>query len=217
MYKGKLKHKNDNNCWLWKMITFGHICVIIYVIIFRVISFLLSFDVIIFHGQQMVSFLGYHFPLYIFCVINYVIIWCYHLLLSFPPFFLFPENMTHSYTPPSLPPLALFPTLSKNPRPHPPTLLQAVNQFVHIAKKNSGMWAWIFCWVFCAAGTGKNFCALGGRKLPTFTLPTRNTINAPLIPLQNILNFKNYIPSWRLRSPFCCWRHTCTCSCFCCC
>jgi hypothetical protein len=36
------------------------------------------------------------FPLYIFCVIIYVIIWCYHLLLSFPPFFLFPENVTHS-------------------------------------------------------------------------------------------------------------------------
>ena len=61
-----------------------------------VLSFMLSFDVIIFHGQQMISFLCYHFPLYIFCVIIYVIIWCYHLLLSFPPFFLFPENVTHS-------------------------------------------------------------------------------------------------------------------------
>ncbi len=29
-------------------------------------------------------------------VIIYVIIWCYHLLLSFLPFFLFPENVTHS-------------------------------------------------------------------------------------------------------------------------
>ncbi len=67
-------------------------CVIIYVIIFR----LLSFDVIIFHGQQMISFLCYQFLLYIFCVIIYVIIWCYHLLLSLPPFFLFPENVTHS-------------------------------------------------------------------------------------------------------------------------
>ena len=57
---------------------------------------MLSFDVIIFHGQQMLSFLCYHFPLYIFCVIIYVIIWCYHLLLSFPPFYLFPENVTHS-------------------------------------------------------------------------------------------------------------------------
>ncbi len=25
-----------------------------------------------------------------------------------------------------------------------------LTQFVHIAKKNSGMWAWIFCWVSCA-------------------------------------------------------------------
>ncbi len=57
---------------------------------------MLSFDVTIFHDQQMLSFLCYHFPLYIFCVIIYVIIWCYHLLLSFPPFFHFPENVTHS-------------------------------------------------------------------------------------------------------------------------
>ncbi len=56
---------------------------------------MLSFDVIIFHGQQMLSFLCYNFPLYIFCVIIYVFIWCYHLLLSFPPFFLFPENVTY--------------------------------------------------------------------------------------------------------------------------
>jgi hypothetical protein len=48
-------------------------CVFIYVIIFRA----LSFEVIIFHGQQMLSFLFY-FPLYIFCVIIYVIIYCYH-------------------------------------------------------------------------------------------------------------------------------------------
>jgi hypothetical protein len=50
-------------------------CVIIYVIIFRVLSFMLSFE---------------------------VIIWCYHLLLSFPPFFLFPENLTHSKDSPNL-------------------------------------------------------------------------------------------------------------------
>ncbi len=71
-------------------------CVIMYVIIFRVLSFMLSFDVIIFHGQQMLSFLCYHFSLYLLGVIIYVIIWCYHLLLSFPPFYLFPENVTHS-------------------------------------------------------------------------------------------------------------------------
>ncbi len=34
-----------------------HICVIIYVIIFRPLSFMISFDVIIFHGQQMLSFM----------------------------------------------------------------------------------------------------------------------------------------------------------------
>jgi hypothetical protein len=39
-----------------------------------VLSFMLSFDVIIFHGQQVIPFLGYHFPLYIFWVIIYVII-----------------------------------------------------------------------------------------------------------------------------------------------
>jgi hypothetical protein len=44
-------------------------CVIIYVILFRVLSFMLSFDVIIFHSQQMFSFLCYHFPWYIFCII----------------------------------------------------------------------------------------------------------------------------------------------------
>ena len=48
--------------------------VIIYGIIFRLLSFMLSFDVVIFHGQQMLSFLCYHFPLYIFCVIIYYII-----------------------------------------------------------------------------------------------------------------------------------------------
>jgi hypothetical protein len=73
-----------------------HIYVIIFPFTYFVLSFILSFDVIIFHGQQMLSFLCYHFPLNIFCVIIYVIIWCYHLLLSFPPFFLFPENVTHS-------------------------------------------------------------------------------------------------------------------------
>ncbi len=30
---------------------------------------MLSFDVIIFHSRQMLSFLCYDFPLYIFCVI----------------------------------------------------------------------------------------------------------------------------------------------------
>jgi hypothetical protein len=39
-----------------------------------VLSFMLSFDVIIFHGKQMLKFLCYHFPLYIFSVIIYVII-----------------------------------------------------------------------------------------------------------------------------------------------
>jgi hypothetical protein len=53
-------------------------CVIIYVIIFRVLSFMISFDVIIFHGQQMLSFLCYHFLLYIFFVIIYDIIYYYH-------------------------------------------------------------------------------------------------------------------------------------------
>ncbi len=32
----------------------------------------------IFHGQQMVSFLCYNFPFYIFCVIIYVIVYSYH-------------------------------------------------------------------------------------------------------------------------------------------
>jgi hypothetical protein len=44
----------------------------------------------------------YHFYVIIFpstClgVIIYVIILCYHLLLSFSPFFLFPENVTHLF------------------------------------------------------------------------------------------------------------------------
>ncbi len=46
-------------------------CAIIYVIIFSALSFTILFDVIIFHGQQMLSFLCYHFPFYIFCVIIY--------------------------------------------------------------------------------------------------------------------------------------------------
>ncbi len=37
-----------------------------------------QFNVIIFHGKQLLSFLCYHFPMYIFCVIIYVIIYCYH-------------------------------------------------------------------------------------------------------------------------------------------
>ncbi len=36
-------------------------CVIMNVIIFRVLSFMLSFDVIIFDGQQILSFLCYNF------------------------------------------------------------------------------------------------------------------------------------------------------------
>ncbi len=82
-------------------------CYHFYVIIFPctnfVLLFMLSFDVIIFHDQQMLSFLCYNFALYIFCVIIYVIIWCYHLLLSFPPSFFFlktwhtrKENVWHS-------------------------------------------------------------------------------------------------------------------------
>ncbi len=63
--------------------------VIIFPCTYFVLSFMLSFDVIIFHGQQMLSFICYHFPFYIFCVIIYVIIcviiYCYH----FPPFFFF--------------------------------------------------------------------------------------------------------------------------------
>ncbi len=51
-----------------------HLSFIIYVIIFRVLSFMLSFDVFIVHGQQMLLFLCYHIPLYIVCVIIYVII-----------------------------------------------------------------------------------------------------------------------------------------------
>jgi hypothetical protein len=47
-----------------------------------VIIFMLSFYVIIFDCQQMLSFLCYHFPWYIFCVIIYVIIWCYHLFTT---------------------------------------------------------------------------------------------------------------------------------------
>jgi hypothetical protein len=56
------------------IISLVHFFVIIYIIIFRVLAFMLSIDVIIFHGQHMLSFLCYHFPLYIFRVIIYVII-----------------------------------------------------------------------------------------------------------------------------------------------
>ncbi len=78
-----------------------HFYVIIYGIIFRVLSFMLSFDVIIFHGQQVLSFLCYHFPLYIFCVIIYVIIWCYHfswsanVIILMLSFFLIPVGCYH--------------------------------------------------------------------------------------------------------------------------
>jgi hypothetical protein len=65
-------------------------CAIINVIILRVLSFVLSFNVIIFHGQQMLSFSLEHILCYHLC---------YHLMLSFiviisPSFF--PENVTHS-------------------------------------------------------------------------------------------------------------------------
>ena len=80
--------QNMNKCYYFSlsaiviifMLSFSyvHVCVIIYVIIFRVLSFMLSFDVIIFHGQQMLSFLCYHFLLYIFFVIIYDIIYYYH-------------------------------------------------------------------------------------------------------------------------------------------
>ncbi len=62
--------KNDNIKWCYHFHLYIF-CVIIYVIIFRVLSFMLPFDVIIFHTQQMLSF--------------DVIIYCYH----FPPFFFF--------------------------------------------------------------------------------------------------------------------------------
>ncbi len=57
--------KNDNIkcCYHFPLFI---LCVIIYVIIFRVLSFMLSFGAIIFHSQQMLTFLCYHFPLYIF-------------------------------------------------------------------------------------------------------------------------------------------------------
>ncbi len=76
----------DVNIWYYHLVlSFG---VIIYL--------MLSFDVIISHSLQMLSFLCYHFSLYSIGVIIFVIILCYHFLLSFPPFFLFPENVTHS-------------------------------------------------------------------------------------------------------------------------
>ncbi len=77
--------------------SFVHILCYHFFIIFKVLSFMLSFDVIVFHGQQMLSFLCYHFPLYIFIIyviifrvlsfmISFdVIIYGYH----FPPFFFF--------------------------------------------------------------------------------------------------------------------------------
>ncbi len=49
-------------------------CVVIYVIFFRVLSFMLSFNVIIYHGQQMLSFSLEHILCYHLC---------YHLMLSF--------------------------------------------------------------------------------------------------------------------------------------
>jgi hypothetical protein len=64
-----------------------------------IIYLMLLFYVIISHSWQMLSFLCYHFSLYSISVIFYVIIWWYHFLLSFPPFFLFPKNVTHSFVP----------------------------------------------------------------------------------------------------------------------
>jgi hypothetical protein len=56
---------------------------------FRMLSFMLSFGVIIYF---MLSF-----GVIIYFMLSFdVIIFCHHLLLSFPPFFLFPENVTHS-------------------------------------------------------------------------------------------------------------------------
>ncbi len=57
-----------------------------------IIYLMLSFDVIISQSLQMLSFLCYNFSLYSMGVIIYVIIFYY----NFPPFFLFPENVTHS-------------------------------------------------------------------------------------------------------------------------
>jgi hypothetical protein len=65
---------NDNTKYVQMLAFFTfsncyHFYVIIYPCTYFVLSFMLSFDVIIFHGQQMLSFICYHFPLYIFCVI----------------------------------------------------------------------------------------------------------------------------------------------------
>jgi hypothetical protein len=43
-----------------------------------------------FKNDNVLSFLSYHFPLYIFCVIIYVIIYCYQV----PPFFFFLKHFT---------------------------------------------------------------------------------------------------------------------------
>jgi hypothetical protein len=88
--------KNDNIKWCYHFPLYIF-SVIIYVIIYRVLSYMLSFDVIISHSLQMLSFFCYHFSLYRMGVIIYVIISCYHFCYHFPPFFLFPENVTHSH------------------------------------------------------------------------------------------------------------------------
>ncbi len=98
MYKG-----NDN--------VKHHFYIIIFPCTYFVLSYMLSF-LGCYHlcYHLLLSFFTvskcYHFPLYIFFniiyVIIYVIIWCYHFLLSFPPFFLFPENVTHSNKTPFL-------------------------------------------------------------------------------------------------------------------
>ncbi len=59
---------------------------------FHVIISILSFLVTFFSS----SLSCYYYCVIIFYVIIYVIIFCYHFLLSFTPFFIFPENVTHS-------------------------------------------------------------------------------------------------------------------------
>jgi hypothetical protein len=54
--------------------------VIIFPWTYFVLSFMLSFDVIIFNGQQMLSFLCYHFPCTVHILCYHL---SYHLMLSF--------------------------------------------------------------------------------------------------------------------------------------
>ncbi len=80
--------KNDNIKWCYHFPLYLF-CVIIFVIIFRVLSPMLSFEVIIFHGQEMYHFYVIIFPctyfVFSFMLSFDVIIYCYH----FPPFFFF--------------------------------------------------------------------------------------------------------------------------------